>query len=302
MACAFLATLPISSAEKESAPIVHMGMIQSLFRGSETGILLAQTSPIGDLLLSQTDLKGDVCVVPEPEELVRQVQKGDLHIAVIHGIEFAWVRDKYPEVKPLVLAVNKDVQLKAYIVVREDNPAKSITDLHGKSFSFPPRSLNHVYLYLHRSIQDAGFDPAGFFCPSPTPANVGQAIDSVVDGATEGTIVDAVAWDVYCQRKPGRAKKLKVIHESGWFPTATVVYNAKNSDPKMMEKVRNALLASDQTALGRQMLTLWRLTQFRAVPNEYEPLLTSVMKTYPAVFKPAAFVAEPPKATSAEQH
>jgi ABC-type phosphate/phosphonate transport system substrate-binding protein len=204
-------------------------------------------------------------------------------------------------VKPLVLAVNKEVQLKAYILVREESAAKNVTDLHGKSFSFPPRSLNHVYLYLHRTIQDSGFDPAGFFAPSPTPANVGQAMDAVVDGVTEGTIVDAIAWDVYCQRKPGRAKKLRVIHESGWFPTATVVYNAKSSDPKVMEKVKTALLASDQTAMGRQMLTLWRLTQFRNVPAEYEPLLASSVKTYPALFKPAAFVAEAPKAVNAEQ-
>lgn len=295
LAGCLLATLVARAGEKEAAPIVQMGMIQSLFRGSETGALLAQTSPLGDMLLSQTDMKGQVSVVSEPEELVQQVNKGDLHIAVIHGIEYAWVRDKYPDVKPLVLAVNRDVQLKALILVRDDSKIQNLADLHGKTFSFPRRAFNHVYLYLHRAIQDAGFDPTAFFAPSPTPASNEHAIESVVDGTTDGTIIDAVSWSVYCQRKPGRAKKLRAIQESGWFPTATVVYNAKNSDPKLTEKVREALIKSNETVLGRQMLTLWRLTQFSQVPNNYDGLLTSVVKTYPTYFKPAAFIAEPVK-------
>jgi len=43
------------------------------------------------------------------------------------------------------------------------------------------------------------------------------------------------------------------------------------------------------------MLTLWRLTKFSEVPNNYDELLASVVKKYPTVFKPAAFIPEPPK-------
>jgi phosphonate transport system substrate-binding protein len=298
MAVCLLATSATLAGEKEATPIVQMGMIQSLFRGSETGALLAQTSPLGDMLLSQSDMKGQVSVVTDPDELVQQVQKGDLHIAVIHGIEYAWVRDKYPDVKPLVLAVNRDVQLKALILVREDSKIQSLADLHGKPFSFHRRAFNHVYLYLHHAIQEAGFEPTAYFAPSPTPANNDQAIESVIDGTTDGTIIDAVSWSVYCQRKPGRAKRLRAIQESGWFPTATVIYNAKNCDPKLMDKVREALLNSNKNMLGRQMLTLWRLTQFSEIPKEYEPLLASSVKAYPAIFKPATFVTEPAKLTA----
>ena len=55
--------------------------------------------------------------------------------------------------------------------------------------------------------------------------------------------------------------------------------------------------------LGRQMLNLWRLSNFGDVPAEYNELLTTILKTHPKPLSPAAFVIEPRTGCDAhEQH
>ena len=99
-----------------------------------------------------------------------RIDKDELQLGIMHGLEYAWVKKQYPEVKPLVLAINQTTNLKAYLVVRNDSTAKSVADLKGKTLSFPKRAMNHSYLYLHKSIIDAGHNPTGFFTTAPLPA------------------------------------------------------------------------------------------------------------------------------------
>ncbi len=152
--------------------------------------------------------------------------------------------------------------------------------------------MNHTYLFVHRVIQDAHLDPAGFFGPSPVTANNEEGLDDVVDGVTAVVAVDEMAWEVYKDRKPGRARKLRTLCESDWFPTATVVYSTKSPDVEKAASIQAQLLAADQTTMGRQMLTLWRLTQFRLVPSDYAQLLNDVAANYPTPFEPASFIAD----------
>jgi ABC-type phosphate/phosphonate transport system substrate-binding protein len=278
---------------------VRIGMIQTLFRGSDSGSMLAQTQPFGQLLHSQTGVHGDFCVIPDPLEMAKKIQEGTIELGILHGIEYAWVKQQYPELRPLVLAYNQTIKLKGYILVRNDSSIQSIADLKGKTLALSKRSLNHCYLFLHKTIEEAGHDPAGFFAQSATPANIDAALDAVVDGEAAATIVDGVALETYRSRKPGRAAKLRVLKESCQFPTATIIYKPAPENAEVAKRFRTGLLSAHERILGRQMLTLWRLSNFGTVPQEYDRLVDDVLKVFPKPVSPADFFAEQPRSVVA---
>ncbi|MCS7016400.1 MAG: phosphate/phosphite/phosphonate ABC transporter substrate-binding protein [Gemmatales bacterium] len=283
----------VRGSEKQGkGRVLRVGLSQALFRGSDPRLMLALMQPLGDLFSSQTGIACEFGVFADPADIGRNLAAGDLGLGIMHGIDYAWIREQYADIRPLLLCANETIALKAYILVREDSSYRGISDLKGKSIAFPKRSLNHCYLYTHKVITEAGENPAAFFGCSPEPANIDQALDWVFEGKAACTVVDGISFETYRQRKPGRAKALRVLHESGYYPTAAIIYSPKRLPEDIREKVYLGLSTAHERLGGRQLLTLWRLSAFIPPPPEYETLLVNVLKEHPRPIVPAAFIAE----------
>ena len=83
-----------------------------------------------------------------------------------------------------------------------------------------------------------------------------------------------------------RRAKLRIVLTSDVFPTAVIAYRSGAVDDATLAKFREGLLNASQNILGRQMLTLWKLTSFEAVPADYEATLAEIVKSYPAPVYP----------------
>jgi len=285
--------LSARGAEKEGkSRLARIGLSQALFRGTDSRLMLALMQPLSELFSSQTGVVCEFTILADPAEIGRDLDSGQLQFGIMHGIDYAWIRNQYPDVRPLLLCSNGTIALKAYILVRQDSPYRNISDLKGKTIAFPKRNLNHCYLYTHKVIVEAGELPAAFFGPSPEPANIDQALDWVFEGKAACTVVDGVSLETYQQRKPGRAKALRILRESNYYPTAAVLYCPKKLSDDVREKVYLGLSTAHERVAGRQLLTLWRLSAFVPPPPEYERLLVSVLKDHPRPIIPAAFIAE----------
>lgn len=292
---AFLISTIVSArgSEKQAkSRFLRVGLSQALFRGTDSRLMLALMQPLGELFSSQTGIACQFSIFADPAEIGRNLETGDLGLGIMHGIDYAWIRVQYPDVRPLLLCSNEAIALKAYILVRGDSPYRTMADLKGKTIAFPKRSLNHCYLYTHKVISEAGETPAAFFGPSPEPANIDQALDWVFEGKAACTVVDGVSLETYRQRKPGRAKALRILCESGYYPTASILYSPKKLPEDVREKVYIGLSTAHERVGGRQLLTLWRLSAFVPPTPEYEQLLVDVLKEHPRPIIPAAFIAE----------
>jgi len=69
------------------------------------------------------------------------------------------------------------------------------------------------------------------------------------------------------------------------FPAAVVAYRPGILDEATLKRFREGMMNANRTILGRQMLTLWKLTAFEEVPQDYEKVLSEILKTYPAPLK-----------------
>ena len=273
----------LGAAENEAAPVavVRIGMVSTLFRDTPESLVTAMMQPFGALMEAQTGLPGKLIPGGDAVHLGKLLTEDQVHLGVFHGVEFGWARQKYAELRPLMIAVNQQRNLHAMVVVRADAGVEDWSQLAGKTLALPARSREHCRLFLERRCRAPGGSPQDFFGRITHPSSCEEAIDDVVDNVVQAAVVDAIGVDSYRRRKPGRFAKLKVLERSETFPAAVVAYHPGALDEATLRRFREGMLNAGNAALGRQFMTLWKLTAFEPIPADYDQLLTSIVKTYP---------------------
>jgi ABC-type phosphate/phosphonate transport system substrate-binding protein len=272
---------PTRAEELVATGTLQVGVIRSLFRDTPEPMIPVLMRPFRSLLETQTGLRGQMITVADVEHLGRQLMDGKAHLGVLHGVEYAWLRQRYPQIKPLVIVVNERRNLEAFLVVPRDSRVAGFADLKGKTVALARFSREHCHLFLERGCQQCGATPQHFFAKLTTPGDAEDALDHVVRGAVAATIVDGITLDYYERQKPGCFAKLKTAVQSEPFPAAVIVYRPDNLDDVSVQRVRDGLLRAAETTGGRQLLKMCRMTGFETVPDDYGQLLDQIIKAYP---------------------
>ncbi len=276
---AVISCKPAAAPAQEKSDLFRVGMIATLFDEKDEKQVLAQMEPFADSIKKRTGVAGEFVMVQDAETMGRMLKDGRLHLGILHGVEYGWLKAACPDCKPLLIAINETPTLTAHVLVPKESPAKTIEDLKGKKLILPRRTLNHTRLYLERLV---GGEIEKHFELSKSSANAEEAIEAVIEGKADCTAVGNVALETYRQRKPGRFNRLRVLCESPPFPAAVILRRPGTGRAADVEKFRASLLTSDQTVEGRQTLNLWRLTAFQEVPKDYERQVEEIVKKYPA--------------------
>ena len=280
--------------DDRAGPDIRLGIVRSLFRDIPEPLIKVSMIPFQALMHQQTGLNCELIDPTEAYDLGKKLTDHQVEIAVFQGFEFAWVREKHPEMKPLVIAVNKYRNRKAHLMVRGDYPATSMAGLKGKELAIPTRSRDHCRLFVERACRECGSSTAEFFSKISERLNVEEALDRLADDELQAVVVDDVALHCYQKRKPGRFSQLKDLCQSEWFPDTVVAYAPGVLDKPTLERLRHGLLTAEKCSIGRQLLTLWMMTQFEDIPGDFENIVTDISKAYPS----AEFVAKHNSAAS----
>src|SRR5205823_3355338 len=139
---------------------------------------------------------------------------GKLHVAVMPGIEYAWMNARDPKVQALIVATNKDHELRAMLVTKKDSPLTGFADLKGKNVNLI-LGKEHCRLFADKN---AGGKAQDFFAKLTTIRSGESALDDILLGKVQAAIVDNTVMDSYKEINPGRYEKLKVIEKSEQFP------------------------------------------------------------------------------------
>jgi ABC-type phosphate/phosphonate transport system substrate-binding protein len=279
--CAMAATLPASEPinDKDS---VRIGLVSTLFRDIPPSWVQMTTKPFSDLMKEQTGLAGKVITSGAALDLGRQLQDGKVQLGVFHGVEFAWAQERYPNLEPLMIAVNRERHLHANLVVRWDCTAKDFGDLKGKILALPRRSREHCHLFLERHCRELGMEPKEYFDKVVCHGGVEDALDDVIRGKVQGAIVDSALLEWYGRLKPGCHSGLKIVKRSEVFPAAVIVYRKGALDDATLQRFRKGMLDAHQNTKSNELMRMWSLTGFERIPEDYQQTLTDIRKAYPA--------------------
>jgi ABC-type phosphate/phosphonate transport system substrate-binding protein len=279
---ALATSVPAGEDTSASADTVLIGMPQSLFRDVPMPIVQMLMGPFRKLMHDQTGLNGQVVTVPDALTLGRQLHDDKVQLGVFHGFEFAWAQEKYPDLRPLCIAINEHRHVFAYLVVREDSTAKQIADLKGTAVALPVRSKEHCRLFLQKQCAAFGQQPGQFFSKIVASAHVEAGLDDVLRGKVQAAVVDNVALECYESVKPGCHARLKVFLKSEVFPAAVVAYHHGAVDQATLKRFKDGMITANQNERGRELMTMWQLTAFEDIPEDYDRTLVNIRKTYPA--------------------
>jgi phosphonate transport system substrate-binding protein len=270
-------------AEEESpaAPGIRIGLVNSLFRDTPESLFKLITRPLKSLMESQTGMTGNFDAGGECRNLGQQLHDDKYQLAVFHGVEFAWVRQKHPDLKPLVIAVKDGQPMYACLVVKNECKIGCLDDLNGKSLAMSRQCREHCRLFLERRCQGCGKCPQKFFSKITSPTDAEDSLDDVVDGVVDAAIVDSAALDRYHREKADRFTMLKTAVKSEAFPPAVIAYKPGVLSEETLKRFRNGLITANQNPKGKQLLNMCRINCFEAVPANYEEMLLSIAKAYP---------------------
>lgn len=263
--------------EKE---VMQLGMPETLFQGVPAWMKEAGAGPFLKMMKTQTGFDGKLNFSPDGLALAEQINAGKIHIGVFQGHEFAFARNKYPNLIPV--AVTSPLRPnQAFCIVRWNCKAADIGGLKGEKISLPPVHRDYCEMFLAK--QKADHMKGGNFSGTLKAATAADAIQDVIDEKAALTVVDAATVHFFQQVFPGQFKNVKILCQSDPFPSGCVVVKKDELDPKTIEKFRKALFNAPTDPVGKPMLATWKLNGFQIVPDDYELQLKKVLKTYPGL-------------------
>jgi ABC-type phosphate/phosphonate transport system substrate-binding protein len=257
---------------------VKIGMLDTLFDEKEEKKILAQIEPFANLVRKKTQTKGTFGVTRGLDMMVEDLKADRLQMGVMHGLDYAWLKPRLPDAKPLLIAINETTTLKAVMVVPKDSPIKSLAELRDKQLSMGPYPPYHVRVWLN-DVTGGSYDR---YFKVREEKDVGEAIEEVADKNSAATALTGGALDFYKKDKPVRYDRfLRVLAESPEFPAPVMVYRPGKVKTDVLERFRNAMLTAHESEEGKDTLNLWRLKRFVEVPANYEQTADEIIKRYP---------------------
>jgi ABC-type phosphate/phosphonate transport system substrate-binding protein len=257
---------------------LKMALPESLFAGLPPAIVAPASKPFQTMFEKQTGLKGELVVGKDYAEITKNLKNKSLDVAVYHGFEYAWVKED-KDLVPLLIAVPTH-KIQAALVVNKNSKAQGPDHLKGDCVVIPGATKAHCRLYLERVKQKLPEGCCG--TAKMDGASVEEALDAVAGGKAEAALVDSYTLAGYQKNKPGVGAQLKILSESGSFPTAIIVYRKDLFDAKTADKVRRGLIKGVETPQGQLLTGLWKLKGFSDVPPGYLAELDESLKAYPA--------------------
>jgi ABC-type phosphate/phosphonate transport system substrate-binding protein len=261
--------------------VLRIGASEGLYGRPKDNKEKAAWESLQNYIKEETGLDNDIVDAKNWRELADRIAKGQLQMGILPGHEFAWAQENHPKLKPLAVAVNSHRYPMACLVVGSKSNYKGFADLKGQPVALPKEEGSHVRLFVERQAQAAGKKPDALFSRITTPDNIEDALDDVVDGTVQATVVDRAGLEAYKRRKPGRFTQLKELGRSPAFPPTVVAYADAGLDPKTLQRFREGLLNANRKEKGQTLLTFFKYTGFEGIPKDFTQVLAEMCKAYP---------------------
>ncbi len=258
---------------------LRLGLVSTLFRDFHKSVIEYVTAPLRSLLQTQTGLTGRLTSTTDPLTLAKQLQEGQVDIAIFHGFEFAWARQKHPQLQPLLLVSNPQ-PFQAQLIVSKTSTFMTPADLKGHSLALPRQSREHLFLFLERRCH-AGKDLKEHFSKVVRPVDADDALEMVATSAVQAALVDQAQLEAYRKSQPENFAKLRVLLRSEVFPTGVIAYRQGALTEETVQRIRTGMMAAHKSEQARELLKHCRMAGFEPPPADFDQILQTIARAYP---------------------
>jgi ABC-type phosphate/phosphonate transport system substrate-binding protein len=200
IAVAVVIALDPSTGKAEDNQVCRIGIAKSAVREVPQDLLPFAGDSLQELMKIRTGLNGKVTLDHEWTALVRNLNEGKLDFAVLQGHEYAWAKQKYPDLQPLVCSIERPKEVMAYLLARHDYKAATLADLKGSKLVLATTLKDHARLFLDKTqAVEMGGESFRSIAKVDT---VHEAIHKVIAEEYDLTVSDHAAWNYFQKLYP----------------------------------------------------------------------------------------------------
>lgn len=190
------------------------------------------------------------------EAAVDGLRDGSIDVVFLGGVGFSRAHARHGAI-PLVMR-DIDTRFTSVVVVRSGDPARSLRDLRGRSFTFGNRDSTSGHFMARYFLGIEGVEPERFFSRIEYSASHDSTLNAVADGKIDAGAMSGIF--AYAAVGPGgaRAKDLRMLWETSPYPD--YVWAARRELPAgLRQRLMDAFLDLDfstpasKLALEREM-------------------------------------------------
>jgi ABC-type phosphate/phosphonate transport system substrate-binding protein len=247
----------------------------------------AYTRPMLDLLGDQLGcmIDFDLTKGDSADDLLRfgrEINDGAVHVGVIWGLEYGWLRVRWPELRPMVVCTQRKYAYESRVMVREGFGARALADLKGKRLATYQGASLMDRMYLDKLLKDNKETLRDFFGDIKSYPTVKSAILAVRNNEADCLVVNMVAYTRHITSGP--KLKLDYLLPSEPFPDAVLVGRPDRMDALrrgLWSEMRKSLGTIHRTAVGRQCVDFWMIEQFSSPGEAFEQIVRERLRDYP---------------------
>ena len=267
----------IGSAEDKE--VLRIGVPRTVLREIPPALVTYAGQAFKDLIKTQSGLNGEVVHEEDSIAVARDLNAGKLQLGLFLGHEFAWARQKYPKLEPLVCTVPRTKDVQAVVLVRHDCKASNLGDLKGARLALATGMRDHPRMFLE--FRRAAEMKGGEFGSTVKAETQHDAIYKVMENEADLTVVDSAAWAYFEKLYPGPCQNLRVLARSEVFPPNVIAFKKGSLDDATIKAIREGLASTHENTKAKRMMAVIRLDRFDAPPANYGEMLKTCLKSYP---------------------
>lgn len=263
----------------EDKDVLRIGVPRTLLREIPPALVTYAGEAFKDLIKTQSGLNGQVVHEEDSIAVSRDLNAGKLQIGLFLGHEFAWAKEKYPMLEPLICTVPRTKDVQAYLLVRHDCKGVNLADLKGTRLVLATGMRDHPRMFLEgrRALEMKGAE----FGTTGNADTQHDAIHKVLENEADVTAVDSAAWAYFEKLYPGPCQNLRVLARSEVFPPNVIAYKKGSLDDATVKAIRDGLASAHENAKAKRMMSVIRLERFDIPPENYSEMLKACLKAYP---------------------
>jgi ABC-type phosphate/phosphonate transport system substrate-binding protein len=203
-----------------------------------------------------------------PEDLLefgRKLNDGTLHLGVVWGLEFGWLRKRFPDLEPFVVVDQGErFTYQSQLLVPRQDPLPGLSDLQGRTLVRSKRAPLVDKIFLHARLAKDRYDTEGFFdlkeCGSSR-----AAIQLLKRGDAQCMTIDRVTFLNLKAVQPAFVEGLTLIEHSDDFPMPVIIGRRTRVDALAQDlwaKAQRESLAVHTTTEGEQFVLFWHMRKF----------------------------------------
>lgn len=194
------------------------------------------------------------------------VRSGDLTLAIVCTNAYLEGQEDFGMEALAVPQVHGETVYYSYLLVPQDSPAQSLTDLKGRTFAFSDPLSNSGRLVVVYQLQQLGYTPEAFFQRYIFTYSHDNSIEAVRKKLVDGAAVDSLVYDFMVAREPGLGTSTRIIARWGPYGINPVVVHPR-LDPVLKARLRELLLTMHEVPEGAAILRGMGVDRF-VLPDE----------------------------------